>query len=343
MKQFIKYCSIFFKPFYIPFFLCLSFFIAYLVLLLSSNKEINLMVQSSFSEEGYFDFPLTFTLEQLKKGDYQHFRAYPKVKYVDYRYGSRGENKKFIANDPNFSLEEFQILKEYPEGIIVPKGYKAFLDSESMEVLGQELPVIAESKFDIYIPSDPDRSIFFHLSPEKFEELPFRDSSVSIYFDHIVNENFIEDMIQNLEEDGYELKNIRKPDFEKMLAENKLLLLIYQILIFSFLLFNLLFVFHYILETRKSTLSIFRILGLSKRKAATLISLELMLYSTVAFLVAFFLSWFILSQYSYYFQYTDVFLIFIISSFLVLVFSYILGHIVLSRIGLNQLKENIYD
>lgn len=339
MKTFMKYISIFRRPAFVPLFVLLSFFVPAFVLLVTSNQEISLYVQGVLSEDKVYQQQMTFTLSALLEGDIQKIQSEPHVAHI--RLMKEDMDKEIMISSPpaNLRAKERQLLEKEPMGALAPFGYKKNTGKAEFVFDGHTIAVVGETGSDFY--QEQGKNHMFVL-PETFAQLAISDVRVRVSWKGIPTGKAMEQAAETWRNQGLQINDLQIPNFEKILQENKNSLLYYQLLVFMFLILNVLFVFHYILQTRKRTLSIFRILGLSRTRSALLITSELVFYHVTGFVLATVVAYTLVEQRSIYFSWHDIALFFVLATLVVLILSFGLASLVLARMPLSTVKENIH-
>lgn len=339
MKTFLRYLSIFSHPPFIPLFVLLSFFVPAFVLLVTSNQEISLYVQGVLSEDKVYQQQMTFTLSALREGDIQKIQSEPHVAYI--RMMKEDMDKEIMISSPpaNLRTKERQLLEKVPMGALAPFGYKKNTGRAEFVFDGHTIAVAGETGSDFYSEQGKNHML---ILPETFVQLAISDVQVRVSWKGIPTAKAMEEAAETWKSQGLQITDIQIPNFEKILQENKNALLFYQLLVFLFLILNVLFVFHYILQTSKRTLSIFRILGLSRTWSALLITGELVFYHVMGFALATVAAYTLVVKRSIYFSWHDIALFFVLATLVVLVLSFGLASLVLARMPLSTVKENIH-
>lgn len=339
MGFFKKYLLILCKPLYVSLTICLSFAIVYAVLIFLSNEQISLFVQKVITGDGNYTVAIRFKIPKIQKGDIEKIIEIKDISASDFQYHSVKENITYVVANSHFYEREKKILSNEPDGIVVDSGYKELYKTDFVVANGRELHIAGESVLRRI--EEIDSSLRFYVMPAIFEELEPKDTRVNLYVNGFPNYIKLKSIIEEIQSKGVVLEQISIENFEGEVLQNlKLELLGLVFIVFLFLLFNILIIFHYILYTRKKILSIFRILGLSKRRAVRLIAEELLLLSVIGFAIAFITTYVVSGGYSVYFKITDIMIFFILASITIYISATLLAMQSLNKYKLYQVKEN---
>lgn len=342
MKAFKIYASIFRKPIIVSIVLILSFFIFSVVLLLGFNDYITSRINYMLSRNESMLF-MTFDIQDAKASDVNTILRTRGENYYEFSYMDDTAIEPMIiaAVETNRPRRENYLLKAGKKGVIITSNLLSDLEEDRSEAeLPQEIEILGRT-FNI-IGEHQSPTIEMN-SKELFELAKGKMISVTVGLPSFPELDAFENLATMYRKEGVQISNLSLPDWKNEEVKGfKLDFLAQALIIVSFLIVNLLFVYDYILRTRSHKLQMLRLLGLNRFKSRLFVSFEIALYLIIGFALAAGVSLVLFQKEASYLTVYDYLWIFLLLLSLSVVGSYLVSGWLLPKDISIGTKENFH-